>query len=131
MALARTFEDLHIWQLAKGLFVRVHETFASPTDFVFRDQIRRAALSVMSNIAEGFEKRSRRDFARYLDTAKGSCGEVRSILRAASEVHFIPQNRAEELIAEAQKLSAAIALMLKKLRPQPTVESSPAFTPDA
>jgi four helix bundle protein len=75
------FEELLVWQKAKRLCVEVYRvTGAGPfmRDFGLRDQIQRAAVSVMSNIAEGFERNSRAEFARFLAIARGSAGEVRA-----------------------------------------------------
>ena len=80
---ARCFEDLWIWQQARELVRAVYLDFGEGTpaarDFGFRGQIHTAATSIMNNIAEGFERTTRREFQRFLDIAKGSCGEVRSM----------------------------------------------------
>jgi len=75
----KSFEDLRIWQEARVLVREVYTDFKDSRDFGFRDQIQRAAVSIMNNTAEGFERRSDADFARFLDIAKGSSGEVRSM----------------------------------------------------
>lgn len=74
MALARRFEELEIWQEARKLHRLVWEETRASKDFEFRSQIRRAALSIVNNIAEGFERRTDKDFAHFLDLAKSSCG---------------------------------------------------------
>ena len=71
MALARRFEELEIWQEARELHRVIWGEFKECREFAFRDQIRGAALSVMNNIAEGFERRTPKDFANFLDLAKG------------------------------------------------------------
>ncbi|PSQ92571.1 MAG: four helix bundle protein, partial [Bacteroidetes bacterium SW_4_67_19] len=83
MATFHRFEDIESWQKARRLARRIYELTGNgdfARDFGLRDQIRRAAVSIMSNIAEGFERGSRREFARFLDIAKASAGEVRSPL---------------------------------------------------
>ena len=79
---AKRFEELWVWQEARRLVGEIYRDTSSGAvakDFGFRDQIRRAGISVMNNIAEGFERKSDADFARLLDVARGSCGEVRSL----------------------------------------------------
>ncbi|MEQ1841093.1 MAG: four helix bundle protein, partial [Verrucomicrobiales bacterium] len=91
--LAKQFEDLRIWQQAREQAAKLYSIFGagsvSERDFGFRDQIQRAGVSVMNNIAEGFERRSKPDFARFLDLAKGSCGEVRSMLHLAEDLSYL------------------------------------------
>jgi four helix bundle protein len=77
------FEDLEAWQIALELANKVYEITKQESvrrDFGFVDQIRRAAISIMNNIAEGFERGSNKDFVRFLFIARGSAGEVRSLL---------------------------------------------------
>ena len=74
------FEDIQAWQKAKLLSVRIYNVFESSKDYSFKDQIQRASVSIMNNIAEGFERKSNNEFKHFLFIAKGSCGEVRSML---------------------------------------------------
>jgi len=97
------FEDIIAWQKSRDLTLAVYGAFRNIKDFSFRDQIQRASVSVMNNIAEGFERKGNKEFGRFLCISNGSCGEVRSMLysrRRASEMgmflHF--HFRAEELI---------------------------------
>jgi four helix bundle protein len=78
MATVEKFEDLICWQKARELTRAVYKALANCRDYGFRDQIQRAAVSVMSNIAEGFERGTRQEFLNYLFIAKGSAGEVRA-----------------------------------------------------
>jgi four helix bundle protein len=73
------FEDIIAWQKAKELSLEIYFVFKICKDFSFRDQIQRAAVSIMNNIAEGYERSSNKEFRNFLFIAKGSCGEVRSI----------------------------------------------------
>jgi four helix bundle protein len=89
---AETFEELHIYQRARDLTNAVYiltrkGSFAGDHGLV--DQIRRASVSIMSNIAEGFERGSSTEFIQYLYIAKGSCGEVRAQLQIAQDQHYI------------------------------------------
>lgn len=74
MSIAR-FEDSIAWQKSKVLCVEIYKQFENHKDFGFRDQIQRAAVSVMNNIAEGFERKGNKEFAYFLYVAKGSCGD--------------------------------------------------------
>ena len=117
---AREFEDLRIWQQARVQAVEIYRAFGAETpaerDFGFRDQIQRAGVSVMNNIAEGFERRTPADFARFLDTAKGSCGEVRSMCYLAKDLGYLPAETAQHKRAEAKKISRGIESLAKTLR---------------
>ncbi|MBI2175020.1 MAG: four helix bundle protein [Candidatus Omnitrophica bacterium] len=88
------FEDLEVWKEARQLARRVYQITqdtAFSRDFGLRDQIRRAAVSVMSNIAEGFERGGYQEFTQFLYVARGSCGEVRSQLYVALDQGYIGQ----------------------------------------
>ena len=96
--MAQRFEDLEIWLMAKELSVVIYKKFASCKDFRFRDQVQSAAVSVMNNIAEGFErKKGSKEFERFLYIAKGSAGEVRSMLVLALEFGYISPDEYEDL----------------------------------
>ena len=85
-------------------------------DFGFRDQIQRAAVSVMNNIAEGFERRSQKDFAHFLQMAKASCGEVRSMIYLAEDLSYIAPPQADEFRSNSLRLSKSIEALSKTLR---------------
>lgn len=116
MSFAENFEDLRIWQESRGLCNSIYDTFPKLRDFEFKSQIQRAAVSVMNNIAEGFERRTRKDFAHFLDLSKGSAGEVRSMLYLAEDRKYISPESASELRASYKLLSASIGAMASKLR---------------
>ena len=117
---AKRFEDLRIWQEARVQANSVDDGFGpdscSSRDFGFRDQIQRAAVSVMNNIAEGFERRSDPDFARFLDIAKGSNGEVRSMLYLAEDRRYLSGDVAQALRDFSENLSGGIENLAKHLR---------------
>jgi four helix bundle protein len=94
------FEDLVAWQKARELnrvMLRLTEQPPIAQKFGFRDQLQRAALSIMNNIAEGFERGSRAEFFHMLSIAKGSCAEVRSMLYVALDAGYIGQETFNEL----------------------------------
>ena len=76
----KSFEDIIAWQNAKTLTLEIYNSLISCTDYSFRDQIRRASVSIMNNIAEGFERNSDKELRYFLYIAKGSCGEVRLMI---------------------------------------------------
>ena len=88
----RTFEDLEIWKDARALTWEIYQLTRDSkfsNDFALRDQIRRAAVSIMSNIAEGFERGGNQEFIQFLYVAKASCGEVRSQLYVTLDQSYI------------------------------------------
>ena len=119
MARIECFEDIEAWQDAKLLVKDIYEATAQgrfARDFGLRDQIRRAAISAMSNIAEGFERGSNKDFVRFLYMAKGSAGEVRSQLYAAIDLSYLEEQEANELMRLAQVVSRRISAFIKYLK---------------
>ncbi len=117
---AKRFEELRIWQEARVQANSIYDGFGPDScsfrDFGFRDQIQRAAVSVMNNIAEGFERRSDPDFARFLDIAKGSNGEVRSMVYLAEDRRYLSPDTAQSLRDFSETLSAGIESLAKHLR---------------
>ena len=117
---ATQFEDLRIWQQARTQAGSIYRDFGigSPCerDFGFRDQIQRAGVSVMNNIAEGFERFSPAEFAHLLGVAKGSCGEVRSMLYLAQDLEYLSPEDAHEKRNTALKISRGIEALAKTLR---------------
>ena len=106
------FEDIKAWRMAKDLVVTVYHITGKGKfvhDFGLRDQIRRAAISAMSNIAEGFERGSKAEFCRFLRIAKGSCGEVRSQLYVAQELEYVDRQEFISSKTQAEELSRALS----------------------
>jgi len=119
MEKAKRFEDLWIWQHARELVKEIYKDFGSGTgskDFGFRDQIQRAGVSIMNNIAEGFERSTDAEFARFLDVAKGSCGEVRSLYHTAEDLDYVDAITAEARRVKARQIAAGIAALTSHLR---------------
>ena len=102
------FEDIRVWNEARKLALLVYKIVKNNRDFGYRDQMRRAAVSVMNNIAEGFERKGDKEFERFLFIAKGSCGEVRSMLYLGADLGYISEVDFEE----AMSLSVSISRML-------------------
>jgi four helix bundle protein len=100
MATIQRFEDIESWKKGRELSRRVYELSESgkfARDYGFRDQVRRAAVSIMSNIAEGFERDGNKEFRQFLYIAKGSAGEFRSQLYVALDAAYIDQPAFDEL----------------------------------
>lgn len=93
----RRFEDLRVWQDARILVNEIYKLTSSCKDYSFKDQIQRASVSVMNNIAEGSESGSDALFSRFLRIAKASCGEVRSMLYLCEDIGYSSPNDAEQL----------------------------------
>ncbi|RCJ38742.1 four helix bundle protein [Nostoc minutum NIES-26] len=113
-----TFEDLKVWQkgidLVKQIYLRTKEGELSK-DFGLRDQLRRASVSIPTNIAEGFERYSRKEYLNFLNIAKGSAGEVRSLLRVALEVGYLDQPTYTQLSNQAMELSRMLSNQIKSI----------------
>ena len=87
------FEDIVAWQNARILTQDIYALFRLNKDFGFKDQIQRAAVSVMSNIAEGYERQTNKEFAQFLYIAKGSCAEIRSLLYIGRDLKYITEEQ--------------------------------------
>ena len=112
----KDFEDMEVWQDAQDLAVDVYEDFTSVRDFSFCDQIKRAVVSISINIAEGSERTTSADFSRFLDIAKGSCGEVRSMYRLAVRLQFITKAVADVRCKKCSSISRQLGGFAKYLR---------------
>ncbi len=104
----QSFEDLEVWQRGCRLAVDIFQTFASCRNFTMQDQVQRAALSVPSNVAEGYERNSNKEFIRFLNIAKGSCGELRTQIYISRKLDFVTKADFERLIAECKEISAML-----------------------
>jgi four helix bundle protein len=120
MATIKTFEDLEIWkkaqQLAAEIYFLVESNEKINRDFSFKDQIKRAVLSISNNIAEGFEYNNNKDFIKFLRYAKGSSGEVRNCLLFAASVNFVQRKNIQSLIESSRELGNRIGSLIKYLQ---------------
>jgi four helix bundle protein len=119
MGTIQRFEEIEAWQTARELtreVYRVSGRGAFARDFGLRDQMRRSAVSVMSNIAEGFETGTQPQFIRYLSLAKGSAGELRAQLYVAQDVGYIDDDESEHLRDLAEKCSSQLSRFITYLR---------------
>ena len=113
------FEDLEIWKEARRLASEIYNLTLGPKfskDFNLRNQIRSAVVSIMSNIAEGFERGGNQEFAQFLYVAKGSCGEVRSQMYVAVDQKYVATNDSQELINSFRRLSGMIGNLINYIK---------------
>jgi four helix bundle protein len=110
------FEDIIAWQEARVLVRDIYGVFKSSRDFGFRDQIQRAAVSVMNNISEGYERKGNKEFAKFLYIAKGSCAEVRSMLFVALDLGYIDKSAFELFTEKTLKISRMLSNFIKSLQ---------------
>jgi four helix bundle protein len=114
----RQFEELEVWRVAKDLAIRIYKVTASGAfsrDFGLRDQIRRAAVSAMSNIAEGFDRYSRKEFRQFLSIARGSASEVRSQLHLAYELSYVSKSDFDDLVEICWRVTRMLGALRDKL----------------
>jgi four helix bundle protein len=119
MAVYKNFEDLPIWKEAKDLAVRIYKITKEDKlkrDFGLSEQIRRATLSISSNITEGFDRSSRKEFIKYLYIAKGSVSEVRSQLFICKELGYLDNGISEELLGRTTSLTRQIGALISFLK---------------
>lgn len=127
MAVYEKFEDLPVcpdghpygWKLAKDLAVKIYQITKQDQfrrDYGLVDQIRRASISISSNIAEGCERGSRREFAQFLYIAKGSLGEVRSQLLVSLELGYVNEENSRRLIQQTYDLSKQLGAFISSLK---------------
>jgi four helix bundle protein len=113
------FEDLEVWQLSRELVKSVYKLTSGTKfskDFGLASQIQRSAVSIMSNIAEGFERKSKKVFISFLSIAKGSCGELRSQLYIGLDLSYINKDEFHENYQLAEKISKSLAGFMKYLQ---------------
>lgn len=109
----QSFEDLLIWQESIDVCLQVYHILENCNDHGLKDQMQRSAVSVSSNIAEGFERQTNREFIHYLYIAKGSSGELRTQLYIAIKLDAIETRNGEILLAQTRKVSAMIQNFIK------------------
>ncbi|MEH2039377.1 four helix bundle protein [Nostoc sp.] len=117
-----SFEDLRVWQkgieLVKQVYILTKDGELS-RDFGLRDQLRRASVSIPTNIAEGFERYSRKEYVNFLNIAKGSAGEVRSLLRVALEVGYLERPTYDQLYNQTVELSRMLFTQIQAINQSP------------
>ncbi|MHC4871305.1 MAG: four helix bundle protein [Planctomycetota bacterium] len=109
------FEDLEVWKRASRLSADIYKNTSGIKDYGFRDQLTRAGLSVPSNIAEGYERDSDREFIRFLKYSRGSCGELRTQIMIGIDINYIDKEIGSMWIKESRELSAMLSGLIRSL----------------
>ena len=110
------FEDLEIWKLSRKLSKHGYIDFKENRDYGFRDQIQRCEVSVMNNIAEGFCRKGDKEFHQFLNIAKASCGELKSMYYIAEDIKYVSNDIAKERRLTASQTMNGIGKLMSYLR---------------
>jgi four helix bundle protein len=110
------FEALQVWKESMRLAVTISENLKECRDYGFRDQIQRSAVSIPSNIAEGFETSTNKEFIHHLHIAKGSCAELRTQMYLSIEVDIVNKTLGKDLIERTRKISAMLYKLIQTRR---------------
>lgn len=109
------FEDMTVWQESKSLCSELYRLTQDLKDYSFKDQLLRATVSIMNNIAEGYERAGNREFKRFLYIAKGSSAEVRSLLALGKEIGYFNPELYTELNQSVLVISKRLSALIKTL----------------
>ena len=107
------FEDLDVWKRASRLSANIYKELSCLKDFGFRDQITRSGLSIPSNIAEGIERESDKECVRFLQYAKGSCGELGAQIYIGKDIGYIKSEIGKERLKETREISAMLVGLIQ------------------
>ena len=116
---SKTFEELKVWQDSRAFVKSIYELTSSNNfakDYGLKDQIQRASVSIMNNIAEGFERNNNKEFVIFLKYSKGSAGEIRSMLYVALDLDYISKSTFEEYYENVIKIITQISNFIKYLK---------------
>ncbi len=116
MARIDNFEDLEIWKTSRIIVRFVYSDFGDTKDYSFKDQIYRAAISVINNISEGFSRNGTREFIQFLKIAKGSAGELKSMYYIAQDLNYINEKLRISRQTEIQGLINGISKLIVYLK---------------
>jgi four helix bundle protein len=119
MKIAR-FEEIQAWVEARELVREIYHSFQECRDFAFNDQIHRAGISIMSNIAEGFDRNTNKEFVNFLLFARGSCAETKSLLYAALDIGYVNENVFVCMSGRISKISGLINGFISYLKTKST-----------
>ena len=114
----KQFEDIIAWQKAQDLGVEIYRNFHGCSDYAFKNQLTKAAVSISNNIAEGFERSSDADFCRFLYISLGSCSEVKSMIYLAERLNYIPGVEKSSLIEKCKEVSKIVRGLIHSLKRQ-------------
>jgi len=111
------FEDIIAWQLGRELVRVLYKKLQSCHDYSFRDQMQRAAISIINNIAEGFGRKGDKELVRYLKISKGSCLEVRSMLYSAKDLGYLSDEDFSNFFDLTVRIEQALLRFIRALEP--------------
>ena len=107
------FEDLHVWQEGISLATKIFKELQDCTEYELRDQLQKSAISISSNIAEGYERNSNKEFVRFLNISKSSTGELRTQLYLCKDLDIIEEGKCDDFIEQTRKISAMLYNLIK------------------
>ncbi len=107
------FEDLEVWEISMNLSVLIYRALKNCREYGLKDQLQRASVSIPSNIAEGFDRKTNKEYVYYLHIAQGSCAELRTQLLLAKELCIIQRLESDVLIETTRKISAMIHRLIQ------------------
>lgn len=110
------FENLDVWKRSARLSSEIYKTLAGLKDYSYKDQITRSSLSIPSNIAEGMDRTTAKEKARFLDIAKGSVAELRTQVYIGMEISYINKEIGKKWISETQEISAMLVGLIRSLK---------------
>ena len=110
---ANSFEDLIVWKESMQLVLMIYKEMKDCKDYGFKDQIQRAAVSIPSNIAEGFERNSDKEFVQFLYISRGSCAEIRTQIYLAISLKYLQKEKGTELLNKAINISKMIYKLIE------------------
>jgi four helix bundle protein len=113
------FEDLEVWKISCRLCVELYKLLEECRDFGFKDQITRCALSIPSNIAEGYERGSNKDAIKFFYYARGSAGELRTQIYIGIKIGYFDSDTGLSLKNEAERISKMLSSLIKSRQPEP------------
>ncbi len=112
----KSFQEILAWQKSRELTGDIYKTLNNCRDFGFKDQIQRAAVSIMNNTAEGYAKNSNKSFRNYLLIAKGSAAEVESMIILAGDLNYLNKNDQSRLLNQVNEVSMILTGFIRKLQ---------------
>ena len=112
----KSFQDIIAWQKAQDLAAYIYKVTETMKDYGFRNQYQKAAVSISSNIAEGFDRKTPKQFHQFLTYASGSCSEVASLTLLADKIRLISDEVAEHILAMCAEISKIIGGLLRHLK---------------
>ena len=112
----RSIENLYIWQMARNVVNDIYKMMESYKDYGFKDQIQRASISIMNNIAEGFDSGSDKKFISYLNISRASCSEVNSMLYLCEDFKICEKEKRVSLQNQIKVISSGCIKMIKRLK---------------